>query len=107
MIYTQKDFIKLISEESGYYQNAIKDILDAAQAVSERLMIESTAEDPAKIKVFEGLTIGAKYYREREALNPKNLAKIVTPEHVYPFAKYSQAFALRVRDGWENNKREG
>jgi len=104
MIYKQKDFIKLVSEESGYYQNAIKDILDAIASVSERLMSESNATNQVQIRLFEGLTIGTKYYREREALNPRTGENIVTPEHIYPYTKYSQAFCWKIREACDQNK---
>ena len=55
MVYKQKEFIKLVAEESGYYQNAIKDIFDGVEAVLERLMSESNDKEQLEVKIFEGL----------------------------------------------------
>ena len=105
MPYKHKDFIKLVAEESGYYQNAVKDILDSVASVSEKLMSDATPEEQVHIKLFEGLTIGTKYYKERKAMNPRTGEDIITPEHIYPYTKYTQAFSLKIREAC--NKREG
>ena len=103
MVYKQKEFIKLVAEESGYYQNAIKDIFDGVEAVLERLMSEANSEDQLEVKIFEGLTVGTKYYPAKKAMNPKTGQKITTDEHIYPVAKYTQAYQNKIREACKGN----
>lgn len=107
MIYKQKEFIKLVAEESGYYQNAIKDILDGMQVVFERLLSEATPNELVSIKPLEGLTIGTRYYPAKNAMNPKTGEKIVTEAHIYPIATYTQAYQLKIRDACKENMGDG
>jgi nucleoid DNA-binding protein len=103
LVYKQKEFIKLVAEESGYYQNAIKDIFDGVEAVLERLMSEANSEDQLEVKIFEGLTVGTKYYPAKKAMNPKTGKKITTDEHIYPVAKYTQGYQNKIREACKDN----
>ena len=103
MVYKKKEFIRLVAEESGYYQNAIKDIFDGVEAVLERLMSEANSEDQLEVKIFEGLTVGTKYYPAKKAMNPKTGEKITTDEHIYPVAKYTQAYQNKIREACKGN----
>lgn len=105
MVYTQKDLIKLISEESGYYQNAVKDIFSAFTTVINNLLLATEPEDATKIKLFDGLTIETKYYPEREVKNPRTGEIVVTTEHVYPHAKFTPAYLLKFRGEWEGQRK--
>ena len=103
MVYKQKEFIKLVAEESGYYQNAIKDIFDGVEAVLERLMSESNDKEQLEVKLFEGLTVGTKYYPAKKAMNPKTGQRITTDAHIYPVAKYTQAYQKKIREACDGN----
>lgn len=99
MIYNQKEFIRLVAEESDYYQVAIKDVLDDIQSALERLMSESTADEQVSVKLFEGLTLGTKYYpAKKDVMNPRTGEIISSEEHIYPFARYTQGYRRKIRD---------
>ena len=98
MEYKQKELVKMIANEAGYYQGAVKDILDATAVVVERLLFDASKDDPVRIKLFGGLFLGTKYHKAKEnVMNPKTGEKINVEGHIYPYAKYSQAFSLKVR----------
>ena len=61
MVYKQKDLVKMVAKESGYYQGAVKDIYDATFDVITQLLSESAPDNLATIKLFEGLNINAKF----------------------------------------------
>ena len=88
MIYKQKDLIKMVAAESGYYQGAVKDIYKATFDVITRLLSESTPDNLATIKLFEGLNIEAKFYEGKETVKPRTGEKTISDDHIYPRAKF-------------------
>ena len=107
MVYKQKELVRLVSKRSGYYQSAVKEILDATCDVLMDLMSESTEDDLLNVKLFEGLNIGTKFYEGTDAMNPRTGEKIVTEDHIYPYAKFTQAFQLKVRAACQDNIEDG
>lgn len=107
MKYKQKDLIKMVSNESGYYQGAIKAILDSTGDVLTELMSEATKDDPLSVKLFEGLNVGTKYYEGKHAMNPRTGEKIETEGHIYPCARFTQAYQLKIRAACEENAKDG
>lgn len=66
MVYKQKDLVRMVAKESGYYQGAVKDIYDATFEVITQLLSASTPDNLATIKLFEGLNINAKFLKARK-----------------------------------------
>lgn len=66
-------------------------------------MSEANSEDQLEVKIFEGLTVGTKYYPAKKAMNPKTGEKITTDEHIYPVAKYTQAYQNKIREACKGN----
>lgn len=106
MIYKQKDLIKMVSAESGYYQGAVKDIYRATFDVITRLLSESTPDNLATIKLFEGLNIEAKFYEGKETVKPRTGEKTISDDHIYPRAKFTQAYQLKIRSACNGEDEE-
>lgn len=107
MNYKQKDLIRMVSEESGYYQGAIKDIYDATFRVIERIMSSSTPDELNTIKLFEGLNLSTKFYKGKLAMKPRTGEKVITEDHIYPIAKFTQAYQLKIRSACKENNEDG
>lgn len=103
MEYKQKDVVTMVAEDSGYYKNAVKDILDSLARVFERELSKATPEELVFIKPFEGLTVGTKYYPAKKAMNPKTGKNITTEAHIYPVATYTQAYQNKIREACKGN----
>ena len=56
-------------------------------------LTSSTDESLAK-----GLTIGARRVPEREVRDPRNQDKVMTPEKVIPFAKFTYTFRQKINE---------
>ena len=102
MIYKQKDLIKMVAAESGYYQGAVKATFD----VITRLLSESTPDNLATIKLFEGLNIEAKFYKGKETVKPRTGEKTISDDHIYPRAKFTQAYQLKIRSACNGEDEE-
>ncbi len=106
MFYNQKDLVKMVAAESGYYQGAVKDIYNATAEVITKLLSESTPENLASIKLFSGLNIEAKFYKGKETVKPRTGEKTVSDDHIYPRAKFTQAYQLKIRSACNGEDEE-
>ncbi|MDD6828043.1 MAG: HU family DNA-binding protein [Oscillospiraceae bacterium] len=106
MIYKQKDLVKMVAAESGYYQGAVKDIYNATSAVITKILSESTPEDLVTIKLFEGLSIETKFYKGKETVKPRTGEKTISDDHIYPRAKFTQAYQLKIRSACNGEDEE-
>lgn len=66
MVYKQKDLVKMVAKESGYYQGAVKDIYDATFAVITQLLADSAPDNLATIKLFEDLILMPSFLKARK-----------------------------------------
>ena len=98
MIYKQNDLVKMVAKESGYYQGAVKDIYRGTFAVITDILSHATPDDLPVIKLFEGLNIEAKFYGGKETVKPRTGEKTVSEDHIYPRAKFTQAYQLKIRE---------
>lgn len=98
MEYKQQDLINMVAEESGYYKSAVKEIYNTTFNVITRIIAESKFDDLNTIKLFQGINIGAKFQKARERTKPITGEKIMTEDHIYPCAKFTQAYQFKIRD---------
>ena len=103
MVYKQKDLVKMVAKKSGYYQGAVKDIYDATFDVITQLLSESAPDNLATIKLFEGLNINAKFFKGKETFKPRTGERTVSDDHIYPVAKFTQAYQLKIRAACNEN----
>ena len=51
-----------------------------------------------KYQLAKGLTIGARRVPEREVRDPRNQDKVMTPEKVIPFARFTYTFRQKINE---------
>lgn len=73
---TNKDFIRLVSKESGYTQKDIAGVLDSIRTV-----LIDAAKRQNTVKVFNGLTMEGKQIDARAGRNPQTGESITIPAH--------------------------
>ena len=62
------------------------------------ILSHATPDDLPVIKLFEGLNIEAKFYGGKETVKPRTGEKTVSEDHIYPRAKFTQAYQLKIRE---------
>lgn len=96
-----KDLIDELSERTNFHKYAVKEFLEALDELIVENMNEATFDEAAEVYLTKGITIGAYRSPEREARDPRNGSKIVTPEKVIPYARFTQTYRRRINKLYE------
>lgn len=86
------EFIKLVSKETGYSQNNIREVLDNAEAV----MIDSLKRDEG-IKILKTISIVPSHKDATEARNPFTGGTVMVPAKRVIKAKISKSLKELVK----------
>lgn len=97
-VFTKKDIIADLSERTGYYKKELKIVIDELSDLISDYISSTTADAPVKIALANGIVIGGKFVPAKEGTNPRTCQKIIIPEHILPYAKFSSSFKQRVND---------
>ena len=104
MTITRDEFIRRLSEKSGYYMKDIKNVVQAMDEVVFDALCEATVDDDVQIQIVTGIKVGCKVVGERPRVNPKTQEPIVVGDTTKPFAKFSQDYRQKLQEQYDNNK---
>ena len=93
---TQDQIIRQVKEKTGYSLKDLKEAFDALEEVLLENMLSATDESPSEIRLFHGWKIGAKVLPEREAVDPRNGEKIITPRKFSPYCSFEQYYRQKI-----------
>lgn len=101
---TREDLVRRLSEESGYFQKDVRQVLKSLDKVVLDCFAEVDDDEEVVIQLVEGLKTGIKIVPRRERVNPKNGESIVCKETAKPFARWSTLFRQKIQQNYENKK---
>lgn len=87
----QKDFIKQISDDTGYTQGDISKVFESI----EKKLLENLKEQNS-IKLVSGVVFSSKFVPARESINPKTQEPVTTSAKIKCSVKFSNAFKEKV-----------
>lgn len=82
-----KEFVREISQQTGFSQKDISTVLEVAEGV----MIDAVANKDG-VKIFKSLSVVPTTRKERVAISPTTKESVVIPARTAPKAKFSQNF---------------
>lgn len=101
---TREDLIKKLSEESGYFQKDLREVLKSLDKVVLNCFAEVDDEDEVEVQLVEGVKLLCKVVPERERVDPRNYEPITVKATVKPGVRYSQLFREKIQNNYENKK---
>lgn len=81
-IYRQLDVIKRISDETGYTEESVKEIVQAMETVISDMMLEPSPNKNVLIYPFTGIRIKSEYHGLRTHSHPLNPDGCLIPEGI-------------------------
>lgn len=97
-VFTKKDIVVDLAERTGYYKKDLKFVLDELSDLISEYIGSATIDSPVKITLISGIALGGKCVPEKEGTNPSTQEKMLIPEHVVPYAKFSGAFRNKLKN---------
>lgn len=104
MVITREMLIKRLSEESGYWQKDIRNVLQCLDDVVFEYFGEATEEEDILIQVVQGIKIGCSIVPERTRKDPRTQAEIVCAPTCKPKSKFSEEFRIKIQKQYEENQ---
>ena len=95
-ILKKKDIANELAKRCDFYKYSMEAVVDALEDIIVENMGEATFDENSEIQLAKGLTIGARRVPEREVRDPRNQDKVMTPEKVIPFARFTYTFRQKI-----------
>lgn len=106
MVITREALIRLLSENSGYYQKDVRSLLQSLDDVMVDLFVNVPYDEDLYVQLFEGCKLRAKVVHERERVDPRSQQPIVCADTVKLGVKYSDQFKNKIQELY-NSKKDG
>ena len=91
------DLINDLAERTGFYKMNIREIVDAFGDLLIDQLNTADFEEDSRIYLAPGVYIGGQRVPEKETRDPRNGSKVISPEKVIPYAKFTQTFRNKFR----------
>jgi hypothetical protein len=102
MVITREQWIKKLSQQSGFWQKDIRVLLDIMEETMLEYFDQATEEESVSIQAMKGIKIGCKIVPQRERIHPTTRLPIMCTPQTKPFAKFS----INLRDELQNRFEE-
>ena len=97
-ILKKKDIANELAERCNFYKYSMEAVVDALEDIIIENMGEATFDENSELQLAKGLTICARRVPEREVRDPRNQDKVMTPEKVIPFARFTYTFRQKINE---------
>jgi nucleoid DNA-binding protein len=104
MVITREMLIKRLSEESGYWQKDIRNLLQCLDDVVFEYFGEATDDEDILIQVVQGIKVGCSIMPERARKDPRTQEDIICAPTCKPKAKFSEEFRIKIQEQYEKKK---
>ena len=104
MIITREMLIKRLSEQSGYFQKDIRNLLQSLDEVVFDILNEATLDEDVQVQLITGIKLCCKIVGTRDRVDPRTQEPITVGETTKPFTKFSQDFRLRLQETYDSKK---
>lgn len=92
----KRDLVNEINARTGFYKKHIRVTLAALEDIIFENMREATIDDPAELRPFFGIIIGANRIPEKEVKDPRNGNTVISEEHLNPYVRFKQTFRWKL-----------
>ncbi len=106
MVITREALIKLLSEDSGFFQKDVRSVLQSLDDVMVDLFVNVPYDEDLYVQLFEGCKLKARLVKERERVDPRTQKPIVCSDTVKLGVKYSDQFKNKIQELY-NSKKDG
>lgn len=93
----QKDFVKALSDKSGYTQVAVKEILDSLDDTILELTKEATEDMRSRVNITHGIHVGIKYYKPKKIINFEKEEVLVEGSYK-PYIHFGKEFKEKITE---------